>query len=224
MVMSKIIQYPPIMRPLFNSRFWILSISIVMSVNIAGFIQFIIPPGTLQITRMEQIYGFVALFLLYIAIFASPLTKVFPRLPFSSAYLHARRAIGVSAFYYALLHVSITFFDQLGGFSGIGYFNTVYATSLIFGLICIAILFIMAITSFDWVIKKMGYKAWKLMHRSVYVATIALLIHIMLIGPHFTPTTPLGVLVYAASALILVFEILRIRIAVKSFRLKKSQI
>jgi DMSO/TMAO reductase YedYZ heme-binding membrane subunit len=194
---------------------------IILSINIVGIIQYQIPSGTLQTTRIEQAFGFIATALLYIAIIASPLTKVFPHLPFKDAYLHARRAIGVSAFYYAFLHVYITFFDQLGGFSGLGYFTTTYNLSFILGIFALGVLFIMAATSFDWVIAKMSYKKWKLLHRLIYFASIALLVHIMLIGPHFTNITPLGIATYAATALLIVFEILRIRLVVRDKKLAR---
>ncbi|MEJ0073542.1 MAG: hypothetical protein WDN27_05735 [Candidatus Saccharibacteria bacterium] len=61
-------------RLLGNSRFWILSGGIVLSVNIAGFVQLEVPSGSLQDIRIEQWYGFMSLALLYVAILASPLT------------------------------------------------------------------------------------------------------------------------------------------------------
>lgn len=215
---------PWYIRLLQNSRFWILALSIILSINIVGIIQYQIPSGTLQITRIEQVFGFVSVLLLYIALFASPLTKVFPRLPLKNAYLHARRAIGVSAFYYAFLHVYITFFDQLGGFGGVGYFNATYNLSFLLGILSLGILFIMAATSFDWVIAKMSYKKWKLLHRLVYVASIALILHVVLIGPHFVNSSPLGYVTYVVTALLVVFEILRIRLYLRERKLTRSTV
>lgn len=197
---------------LANSRFWILASSVVLSVNIAGFIQLDIPAGSLQTIRIEQTYGFISLLLLYTAILASPLTKVFPRLPFKEQYLHARRAVGVSAFYYAFLHVYITFFQQLNGFGGIKYLNNRYELSLLFGVFALGVLFVMAATSMDWVVDMMGFKRWKLLHRLVYFASIAVLLHIMIIGPHYSHLSLLGALTYLAAAILIILEILRIRL------------
>lgn len=203
-------------RLLVNSRFWILAIAVTLSINIAGFVQLILPAGSLQTIRIEQIYGFVSLFLLYMAILASPLTKVFPRLPAKAAYLHARRAIGVSAFYYALLHVMITFFAQLGGFDGIKYLNQTYAVSLLGGVFTLGVLFVMAATSLDWAVEKMGFKNWKLLHRLVYLASLALLLHVLLIGPHYDDgLTPLGALTYTAAVFLIVLECIRIWLVIK---------
>lgn len=208
-------------RLLVNTRFWILAIAVTASVNIAGFIQLEIPSGSLQSIRLEQTYAFIGLYLLYFAILASPLTKVFPNLPGKDQYLHARRAIGVSAFYFSFLHVYIAFFQQLDGFSGIRYLNHTYGISLLLGIFALAVLSIMAATSFDWVVEHMGYKHWKLLHRLVYLASIAVLLHVMLIGPHYDgPLTFLGVITYAAAAFLVVLEILRIRSNMISRKLK----
>jgi methionine sulfoxide reductase heme-binding subunit len=200
-------------RLLVNSRFWILATAITLSVNVIGFVQLLVPAGSLQTIRIEQVFGFLSLLLLYTAILASPLTKVFPKLPGKDAYLHARRAIGVSAFYYAFLHVYITFFQQLNGFKGIKYLNHTYSLSLLAGVFALAVLCIMASTSFDWVVSHMGYKHWKLLHRLVYLASLAVLLHIMLIGPHYDQgLTFLGVLTYMAAAALIILEIARIRL------------
>ncbi len=210
----------PVYKRLFaNSRFWILLTAITLSVNIAGLVQLYIPSGTLQIIRIEQSYGFIALLLMYVAILASPLTKVFPNLPGKNAYLHARRAIGVSAFYYAFLHVYITFFQQLNGFSGIKYLNKTYSISLLGGIFALGVLFIMAATSLDWVVDKMGYKHWKLLHRLVYFASLAVILHIMLIGPHYDKGLSfLGGLTYIAIAFLIILEVLRIYLNIKQRR------
>ncbi|HVX48107.1 MAG TPA: ferric reductase-like transmembrane domain-containing protein [Candidatus Saccharimonadales bacterium] len=200
-------------RLLKNSRFWILAIAVTLSVNIAGFVQLLVPASSLQTIRIEQAYGFISLFLLYVAILMSPLTKVFPNLPYREEFLHARRAIGVSAFYYAALHVYITFFKQLDGFSGIRYLNNTYSWSLLFGVFTLAVLLVMTATSLDWVVDHMGYKHWKLLHRLVYLASLAVLLHVILIGPHYDKGLSfLGILTYLAATVLIILEVLRIRI------------
>jgi sulfoxide reductase heme-binding subunit YedZ len=197
---------------LFNSRFWILATAITASVTIAGYLQLVVPGGSLQTIRIEQTFGFISLALLYCAIVISPLTKVFPNLPGKDSIVHARRAIGVSAFYFAALHMYISFFGQLGGFAGVPYLTPTYHVSLLGGVFALGVLGIMAATSFDWVIDKMGYKHWKLLHRLVYLASLAVLGHVLLIGTHFANgLTPLGVLTYGAAILLITLEVLRVR-------------
>lgn len=193
-----------------NSRFWILAIGITSSFLIAGSIQLLIPNGSLQIIRIEQFFGFISILLLYIAILASPLTKVFPNLKIKNKYIHARRAIGVLSFYYAFLHTYITFFSQLNGFDGIKYYNSRYSLSIILGFIGLTILCILATTSLDWFVDLVGFKYWKLLHRLIYVASVAIVVHVAIIGPHFLKLSLIGIITYVAIGFIVVLEIKRL--------------
>jgi len=199
---------------LSNSRFWILTSGITLSFFIAGTIQFFIPDGSLQTIRIEQTFAFISFLLLYLAVLASPFTKVFPKLGINVFYLHARRAIGVLSFYYAFLHVYISFFSQLNGFDGLRFLNTRYSLSILFGSIALGILAIMTMTSMDWVVRAMHFKNWKLLHRLVYIAGVSILIHVIVIGPHFMSISVLGIITYAALAFLGILEILRIHKAV----------
>ncbi len=197
-------------RLLDNSRFWILVSGVVLSFIIVGSVQLLVPPGSLQTIRIEQFCGFISLVLLYAALLASPLTKVYPQLPFKDVYLHARRAIGVLTFYYAFLHVYISFFGQLGGFSGVAHLNRRFAFSLWLGIFALAVLFIMAVTSLDWAVDTLGFKNWKLLHRLVYLAGLAILIHIILIGPHYSGLGFLSTLTSVGVVALLWLEAVRI--------------
>jgi sulfoxide reductase heme-binding subunit YedZ len=196
---------------LSNSRFWILVGGITISIIVAGAIQLYVPGGTVQTIRIEEYFGGISLVLLYLAVLASPLTKVFPDLLFKAQYLYARRAIGVLTFYYAAVHIYITFFKQLNGFSGIKYLDTKYSTSLIFGLIAFAILFLLAATSLDYAVRKMHFKNWKLLHRLVYLAVVAVMLHVIIIGLHFVHLGLLSVIVYVALGFLVVLEAVRIQ-------------
>lgn len=172
-----------------------------MSFVMAGSVQLLVPPGSLRTIRIEQFYGFISLTLLYAALLASPLTKVFPGLPLKSEYLHVRRALGVLTFYYAFLHAYISLFKQLNGLDGLVHLNTRFSVSIWLGIFALAVLCVMAATSLDWAVDKLGFKNWKLLHRLVYTAGVAVLIHIALVGTHYdglsllTVFTGLGVII-----------------------------
>lgn len=202
-------------RLLGNSRFWILALVVTASVLIAGFIQLYVPGTSLQTIRIEQSFGFISLALLYGAVLASPLTKAFPGMPLKAAYLHARRAIGVSAFYFAFLHVWISFFQQLGGFGGMRYYDARYELSLLGGILALGILFILTATSLDWAVRVMHFKNWKLLHRLVYLGCVAVMVHIILIGPHYAGVSALSVVTYMAAVLLVVLEVRRLWLFVR---------
>lgn len=96
----------------------------------------------------------------------------------------ARRAIGVSAFYFALLHASIALFGQLGGIGELQYLPELFKWSLLGGAVALLVLAIMAVTSFDKVIKFMTFRKWKWLHRLVYTAGVLVILHIWMIGTH----------------------------------------
>lgn len=140
--------------------------------------------STLQIIRLTEVYGLFALLLIYFALLPSPLYRAFPWIPYQALYVRARRAIGVSAFFVALLHGSIAFFFSLGGFSGISFLSQNYLIAITLSFSALCILLLMALTSFDYWVGKLG-KRWKLLHRLIYLAGILILIHVLIIGTHF---------------------------------------
>ena len=96
----------------------------------------------------------------------------------------SRRAIGVSAFYFAALHGAVALWAQLGGPGQLQYLPELFKWSLLCGGFAVIILGIMAATSFDRVVKYMTPKRWKWLHRLVHIAGILAIIHIWSIGTH----------------------------------------
>ena len=193
-----------------NSRFWILASGIVLSIVMAGFIQLFVPAGITQTIRIGEFYGLTSLLLLYIALLASPLTAVYPHIVFKEPYLSVQRAIGVLSFYYALLHVYINFFLQLGGFAGIKYYNGKYSLAVLLGVSALGLLFLATVASVDWVVDRLGIKNWKLFGRLAYLAGIIILIHIIVIGPAYAGLGLLSTLTAVAVLFILWLEAIRL--------------
>jgi len=88
-----------------------------------------------------------------------------------------RRITGLYAFFHASLHFLIFFwFDRmasvLGTLSEIGIRNY-----LIVGIVGLVLMAPLAVTSTNGMIKRLGPKRWKLLHRLVYVVAIAAALH-----------------------------------------------
>ncbi len=118
---------------------------------------------------------------LYFTLLASPLYATFPNVPWRAVYIKARKALGVSAFFFGLLHALMAFFISIGGFAGLANMTGIYLTAIILAAIALFILTILAITSLKYCIKKLG-KYWKPLHRMVYIAGIFILIHATIMG------------------------------------------
>lgn len=167
-----------------NNRFYILLFSAILSLGIYLWVTTTLDEGV-HISRLTQIFALTAVTFLYFTLLAGPLCYILPKSTFTEQYKHARRALGVSAFYFSLLHACIAFFLQLGGFAGLPYLSDTYIFNVTIGAISLLILYLLAITSFDFVIKKMTFPKWKILQRFVYLAGFLTLIHALMLGTHF---------------------------------------
>lgn len=167
-----------------NIRFYILLSAFVLSVLFVLYDLSYISGRNLRLVRLQQQFGFASIGYLYLALLATPVTKLF-NFRFKQAYIKSRRALGVSVFYFAALHGFLVFFDQLGGFSGLGFLEYNYILGLVVGLVPFIIFAALTATSFDKAVDRMGYKNWKTLHRLVYIAGVLSLIHAAVLGSHF---------------------------------------
>ncbi|MGH7218101.1 MAG: ferric reductase-like transmembrane domain-containing protein [Candidatus Microsaccharimonas sp.] len=166
-----------------NSRFYILCGSLLLSGIIFAWLRITIANDQLFYIRSQQIFGLLCIVFWYGAMIISPLGYVIGKQRMKHIEF-SRRAIGVSAFYFAVLHGGIALWAQLGGLSQLQYLPELFRWSLVAGAGALLILGVMAATSFDVVVKYMTPKRWKLLHRFVYGAGILVIIHIWSVGTH----------------------------------------
>jgi DMSO/TMAO reductase YedYZ heme-binding membrane subunit len=182
-----------------NSRLYVLLSTFFISLLIISSLRLTIASDQLFYIRSEQAFGLLSVVYWYGALIISPLGSVvgahrLRHLAF------ARRAIGVSAAYFVLLHGGIAVWGQLGGLGSIQFLPSIFIWSLIGGTFAAIILLIMAATSFDRVVRRMTYARWKALHRIGYIGFIVVLLHIWTIGTH---TAYLITQISASSALLL---------------------
>lgn len=168
-----------------NIRFWVLLASSIGSIVVYWFVRRMIPDGSLQTIRLGQIYGLTAAAFLYITVLAGPFCYAFPSFPWRTKYIRARRALGVSAFYFGCLHTYQTFFKQLGGFGGLGFLSTRYLVAIACSATALLIFAAMASTSFDRMIRLLHPRRWKALHRLVYLGGVLIIVHALIIGTHY---------------------------------------
>lgn len=170
-----------------NSRFYVLVMSILVSITIFAWLRLQIPSDQLFFIRVQQVFGLLCVLYWYVALIISPVGYVVGKQRMRHIEF-ARRAIGVSAAYFALLHGSVALWGQLGGIGQLTYLPPLFKWSLLGGLFALVILLVMAATSFDKVVKFMTFKHWKLLHRLVYIGGILAVLHIWTIGTHLAYT------------------------------------
>ena len=118
-------------------------------------------------------FGFVACILLATVLAFTPLRVLFPKWSVALALNRHRRLVGVSAFAYAALHFT-THLIYEGG-TDLGAIPKIFQTAVskpfqLTGLITLTILLVLALTSFNTVVRWLGGKLWKNIHRLAYVA------------------------------------------------------
>ncbi len=193
-----------------NIRFYVIVFSLIFSLGVYYWVTSTSSSEQTQLIRLQQIYALTALAFLYLALLVGPLCFSFQKFPFRDQFLKARRAIGVSAFYFGLLHALLSFFGQLGGFQGLGFLSDKYLLAITLSFIALIILFLMALTSFDAFIAKLTFPRWKLLHRFVYLAGVFILIHALMLGTHFYDlSTLIPQILFIALMFLLALEALR---------------
>lgn len=130
--------------------------------------------GADQTATITFATGRTTLRLLLISLAITPLRRLSPRL---SWLIKFRRLLGLFAFFYATLHLMTwvglyTNFDPNAMAADI--LKRRYVTA---GMAAWLLLLPLALTSTNWAIRKMGGKNWNRLHRLVYFAAIAGVIH-----------------------------------------------
>jgi DMSO/TMAO reductase YedYZ heme-binding membrane subunit len=172
-------------RLLDNSRFYILAISGLLSVATAAYLRLQISSDQLYYIRTQQIFGLFCILYWYLALIISPIGYVIGKRHIKQLEF-ARRAIGVTAAYFATLHAAISLWGQLGGISELSLLPSLFKWSLGGGAISLLILLILTVTSLDKAIELMTYKKWNWLHRLVYGGLILAILHIWTIGSHLS--------------------------------------
>jgi methionine sulfoxide reductase heme-binding subunit len=123
--------------------------------------------------------GEIAIWTLGAVLALSPLRVLFPRSRIIAALNRHRRAIGVSACIYGLLHFGFHILYE-GGWDGL--LRSLSKPFIWFGLTGLSILTVLGLTSNNFAIRKLGGRNWKLLHRLAYIAAAFLVYHQSIAG------------------------------------------
>lgn len=129
--------------------------------------------GANPVEEITHQTGLWALRILLLTLAISPLRK----LSGISEWIRLRRMIGLYCFFYACLHfITYAWLDQ--GFDpGLIFDDVIERPYITFGFTAFVLLIPLAATSVNRVVRYMGGKRWKRLHRLVYVCAIAGVLH-----------------------------------------------
>lgn len=123
---------------------------------------------------LERVLGLWALRFLIASLAITPLRRLGgPNL------IRYRRTIGLLAFYYATLHLTVYLVLDQGLNGSAIWADIVKRPYITVGMLAFTILVPLAITSNNAMIRRLGGTAWQRLHRLVYVAAVAGAIHFL---------------------------------------------
>jgi len=162
-----------------GSRLAVLSLIVGVGVSVL-----VIPAfaGTLGANPLEALLhrsGEIAVWTLGAVLSLTPLRVLFPHSQIVAALNRHRRAIGVSACVYGLLHFAAHVLYE-GGWEGLQ--RSLSKPFIWYGLVGLSILVILAATSNQFSIRKLGGRNWKRLHRLAYIAAALVIYHQAIAG------------------------------------------
>lgn len=121
----------------------------------------------------HQYLGETAIRVLLVALAVTPFRDITGWAPI----MRVRRRIGLAAFFYALLHISVYFALDLELSLAALLEDVIERKYITFGMMAFALLIPLAITSHDALIKKLGALRWRRLHWAVYPIGVLAVTH-----------------------------------------------
>ena len=135
--------------------------------------------GANPVERLLHVSGEMAIWSLGTVLSLTPLRVLFPRSAIVNALNRHRRYVGVSSCVYGFIHFSCHVLYQGDWDDLLQSFTKPFTW---FGLTGFTILVMLASTSNNWSVRRLGAKRWKLLHRLAYVAAAVLIYHQSIAG------------------------------------------
>lgn len=140
---------------------------------------------------VRQLTGLWALGLLLTSMVVGPLTSVVRGIPIQAHLILGRRAVGIGAFVFAAFHAA-SYTGPLLAQGGVSAWvkavtseGALWIAGIALGALTLPGLAVLAVTSNDRMMMKMGGARWKALHRLVYVILPLAFLHALLIGADF---------------------------------------
>ena len=145
---------------------------LLLPLALAGWNAEAIAAGARPVNDLIHRAGFWALMLLLITLAITPLRRIsrFGQL------VDIRRMLGVGAFCYAALHISLYVVDQVFDLGKVAS-EIVHRVYLVIGFTALTGLAVLALTSTDGMVRRLGGSRWQSLHQIVYVIGFLALIH-----------------------------------------------
>ena len=166
-------------KTILNSRYFLWA---ALALPFAGLLN-AFRAGDLFYGEIIHASGEISARLLLLTLAITPLRLFFSESNWPNWLLHRRRYFGVAVFMYAALH-TVVYLDRKIG-SGL-LLQEAAGFSMWTGWLAMAILVPLALTSNDWSVRRFR-RAWKKLHRWVYLAALLTFAHWIFVAFSFVP-------------------------------------
>lgn len=160
--------------------------------------------------KLANDVGFISFMFLSLTLLVTPVRTLFPQFALNPSLYRARRALGVSGFAFAAVHYLLQFSNLFKlDFSKVMTANARNGNALVAALLALFLLFLLAITSFDWTVRKLG-KRWFTLHKAIYLAYPLIIYHVVKAGIDFKTLNAFSGLFFAIGTITILFELARV--------------
>ncbi len=193
----------------FNSVNIILITSLVFSVAVYSWASSF-SSELLTIIRLQQVFALTAFLFVYLALVVKPVYSAFKSFPLCKRQNSIQKGFIFSSLYFGLLHSAISFFGQLGGFSGLGFLSDKYLLAIFLSFSALLIILLVSLSNIN-ILQEIKLPKGKFSSGLFYAAGILVLIHALMLGTHFQDlSSSIPEITIMLAALLLVLESLRI--------------
>lgn len=195
-------------RPLKTLQFWAAGIRLYIALGsliLAGQVWWwasVAYAGDpdLMASRLHETYGWISLGMLAVALSIGPAYKLIPNLGGARLMRDARRLVGVGAFGFASLHAAVAYIVSFQA-ANPSTIADEYARAFVVGSLALLLLSLLAFTSFNAAMRRLG-PWWFRLHRLVYAAVVLAVWHALSIGVHAASVSTLAILIGSALTLL----------------------
>lgn len=128
--------------------------------------------GADPVKELEHQMGLLALKLLIAGLCVTPLRRIT-----GISLIRFRRAIGLVAFFYVVLHLLVWIGLDMGLLFGQALRDIVKRPYITIGMVGFVAMIPLAVTSNNWSIRRLGPQKWQRLHRLVYLSALAGALH-----------------------------------------------
>lgn len=129
--------------------------------------------------EFNKVAGLAAIGLISVSLMLGPLSRMFPKT--FAKFLSWRKPVGIAGFAFAVIHAGYSFIEFYKLDVGRALAPNAFGQGFLAGVGALIILFLMAVTSTQTAMQKLGYQNWKVLQTFGYLALLLAVFHFIVV-------------------------------------------